>query len=486
MGIPIAKVTKLDGATGVVKPSSKGIIAIIAPSEKGTANQAAMYSKASIALNDFGYGALTDDAAYIMAVSGNPVVLVKGTASTAAANGTVAHTGAGSSVVTATGTPLDDFNAVATIVNGGTIGVTGITLTYSLDGGVTTSAVQALGTATAFTVPNSGVTFSFAAGTVLAGQVEAFATTGPKMNNSDLVTALEALRISALPWEMVLVTGHDATATTVTTLDTWLSAREAEGRYRGFICTAVARTSAQTEAQYATAMNTAFSAAASIRGCVCADVGDVVSALPGRGITQPRPVGLALAARVADIDYGVDPAFVQVGPVSGFALADSQRQPEPPRREHVPGASTRSGWSRCDRSIARRGRFITNANVISSQGSDYVWIQHVRTMNRACELAFDVLTQQLSVGVHKNPKTGSGGEVYIAEEDAQRIEQLVNQSLTELRSQVSDLRFSLSRTDNIGANGPVTLNGALKVSPLAYVKEFDTNASFVRTITVSS
>jgi hypothetical protein len=485
MGIPIAKVTKLDGATGVVKPSSKGIIAIIAPSEKGTANQAAMYSKASIALNDFGYGALTDDAAYIMAVSGNPVVLVKGTASTAAANGTVAHTGAGSSVVTATGTPLDDFNAVATIVNGGTIGVTGITLTYSLDGGVTTSAVQALGTANTFTIPNSGVTFSFAAGTVLAGQVEAFATTGPKMNNSDLVTALEALRISALPWEMVLVTGHDATATTVTTLDTWLSAREAEGRYRGFICTAVARTSAQTEAQYATAMNTAFSAAASIRGCVCADVGDVVSALPGRGITQPRPVGLALAARVADIDYGVDPAFVQVGPVSGFALADSRGNPNHHDENMYPGLDALRLVTL--RSFDRKaGTFITNANVISSQGSDYVWIQHVRTMNRACELAFDVLTQQLSVGVHKNPKTGSGGEVYIAEEDAQRIEQLVNQSLTELRSQVSDLRFSLSRTDNIGANGPVTLNGALKVSPLAYVKEFDTNASFVRTITVSS
>jgi hypothetical protein len=60
----------------------------------------------------------------------------------------------------------------------------------------------------------------------------------------------------------------------------------------------------------------------------------------------------------------------------------------------------------------------------------------------------------------------------------------VNQSLTELKSQVSDLRFTLSRTDNIGANGPVTVNGDIKLSALAYVKEYDVNASFVRTVTV--
>jgi hypothetical protein len=105
-------------------------------------------------------------------------------------------------------------------------------------------------------------------------------------------------------------------------------------------------------------------------------------------------------------------------------------------------------------------------------------------MNRGCEIVFDVLTQQLSRGVNKSPKAGPNGEVYISEEDAQRIEALCNQALTELRGQVSDLRFELSRTDNIGSNGPVTLNGALKVSSLSYVKQFNTNASFVRTISV--
>jgi hypothetical protein len=373
---------------------------------------------------------------------------------------------------------------VVTIVAGGTRGVAGITFTYSLDGGLTTSAVQALATASTFNVPNSGVVLAFGTGTFVAGDTFSFALTGARMTTSDLSTALEALRITSLQWELVLVGGHDATGATVTILDTWLAAREAEGRYRSFICNAVPK-GVTTEAAYLTAMNTAWSAVASIRGCVGADVGDLVSSLPGRGLTQQRPVSLALAARAAKIAYGTDPAFVADGPVTGFGLADARSNPKNHDENIYPGLDALRLVTL--RSFDRKaGTFITNANVISTQGSDYVWLQHVRTMNRACEISFDVLTQQLSRGVRKSTKTGPLGEVYIAEEDAQRIEQLVNQSLTELKSQVSDLRFTLSRTDNIGSNGPVVLNGDLKVSSLSYIKEIDENASFARTVSVAA
>jgi hypothetical protein len=106
--------------------------------------------------------------------------------------------------VTATGAPNDDYNSLQiAIVVGGTIGTTGITLTYSLDNGATVSAPQALGTATSFTVPNTGVAFAFAAGTVLAGQTETTACTGPRMSTTDVTNALEALRTSSQAWEMV-------------------------------------------------------------------------------------------------------------------------------------------------------------------------------------------------------------------------------------------------------------------------------------------
>lgn len=483
--IPVAKITKLDGQTGTVKPSSKGICAIIAPSSIGTANQPAAYTKAGLALTDYGYGALTDDGAYIMAVSGNPVVLVKGAASTAATTGTVttAGTGTGLAASTAAGsTPFDDFNVLVTITTGGTRGVAGIYFTYSLDGGLLTSAPQALGTGSTATLPNSGVVIAFGTGTFVAGDTISFSCTGPRMTTSDISTALEALRVSQLPYEFILVAGHDATSTTVTTLDTWLQAREAEGRFKFFLVNAAAK-GVTSEAAYLTAMTTAWAGVTSIRGCVGADVGDLVSAVPGRGVTQQRPSSLALAARVAKIAYGTDPAYVADGPLTGFGLPDTRGNPKNHDENMYPGldalrlVSLRSFDSKA-------GTYITNANVISAQGSDYVWVQHLRVMNRACEIAYATLTNILSRRIAKSPKLGPNGEVYIAEEDAQRIDALVNQALSELRSQVSDLRFTLSRTDNIGANGPVVLNGNLQVSASAYAKEIDTNASFARTITV--
>ena len=481
--IPNTTVSKVDGATGVVKPSSKGIIAIIAPCEKGSTTAAVAHTKARNVLSDYGYGLLSDAAAYVLP-SGKPVVLVRSAASTAATASAVTTTGGGTSVATVD-TPaniLDDFNVLVTFKTAGTIGVAGITYTYSLDGGETTSAVQSLGTANTFTIPHSGVTIDLAAGTVLADETLEFTTTGPRMNGTDLTDALEVLRVSALPWEFVMVLGLDASGTHVATLDNWLAAREAEGRYRGFLMNAEMK-GTSTESAYLTAMTTARASMASIRGCVGADGGDLASVLPGRGILQVRPSILALAARVAKVSFGTDPAYVADGPVNGFQLPDDAGNPNNHDENVYPGLDA-LGFVTLRTFDRKQGTFITNANVISSSGSDYVWIQHIRVMNRACEIAYDILTEQLSRGVNKNPKLGPNGEVYIAEEDAQKIDALVNQGLNELRSEVSDLRFVLSRTDDIGANGPVVLNADLLVQAKAYAKGFNVSASFARSISV--
>lgn len=483
--IPIVKVTKLDGNTGVAAPSSRGICAVIAPSSSGTANQPISVTKAGLALTTFGDGVLTEDAAYLLAQTGNPVVLVKGAASTAAAYSAVTLTGTGTSVVTAGATaPVNDFPVIVTVVVGGTRGTDGITYTYSLDGGLTTSAIQALGTATAIVIPNTGVTLNLAAGTLIAGDVIKVTTTGPKMSVSDISTALEALRTSSLAWEGVLIDGHDAAAATVSALDTWLAAREAEGKYRLFVVNARLKTAGESEAAYLTAMATAWNPVASIRGCVGADGGDLTSAVPGRGYTLKKPTALGLMARAMRNGFGADPARVSDGPLGGFGLPDAGGNPKNHDEALYPGldALRLVTLRTFDR---RNGTFITNANAISSAGSDFVWIQHLRTMNRACELAFDVLVGQLSRGVNTSPKKGPTGQVYIAEEDALRIEALVNQALNELRGQVQDLRFNLTRTDDIGSNGAAVLNGDVQLLALRYAKEFDVNASFVRSITAS-
>ncbi len=208
------------------------------------------YARPDTALTDLGYGPLTDVAAYEMSIAQKQVVLIRSDPSTAAVDGAVTHTGAGSSVVTATGTTaLDDFDAMIKITLGGTVGTGPISLKYSLDGGLTYSGVVSLGTATTYTIPNSGCTFAFGTGTVATGQTEAFHATAPQMTNADLVVSLEALRTYAGAWDAVYVHMH-ADATTVSTLNTWLLAREAEGKYKTAVVNAIPRDAvSQTEAQ---------------------------------------------------------------------------------------------------------------------------------------------------------------------------------------------------------------------------------------------
>jgi len=452
-----------------------------------------MYTDPTLAHTDLGNGPLPELAAYMMQVSGNPVVCIRGNPSTTGAYGSMTLTGTGTTTPSGTsGTfPYDDYNVIVTCVVGGTLGLSGVSYTYSLDGGVTTSAIIALGTATTLVIPNSGVSIDFThtSNTLVAGDTVTFTTTGPKLTSGDITTALEALRVSALPWEGVIVDRIDATASSaaeVGALDTWLAGLEAVGKFRFFALNARAINSGETEAQYLTAMTTAMASAASIRGIVGADVGDSVSTLTG--LKLARPTSMFVMARAMGDDISTDPAYVAEGALSNCAILDSRGNP----RHHNEAAYQGLDAIRLTtlRTIdSRTGVYCTNANIVSSPGSDYVYLQHARVMNKACELAFQALTTQLSRGIPKQAKADPNtGAVYIQEGAARVLEALVQ---VELNAQlvtprrVSGAKFALSRTDDLSSNQGATLTGTIEIQALAYAKGFSVNAKFVRSFTVT-
>jgi len=97
------------------------------------------------------------------------------------------------------------------------------------------------------------------------------------------------------------------------------------------------------------------------------------------------------------IPYGEDPAYVGRGPVIGFGLSDSNGNPKNHDENYAPGidairlVSLRS----LDRRRARTSRTPIRSR---SRESDFVWLQHIRVMNRACEIAFDGLTNSSRSG----------------------------------------------------------------------------------------
>jgi hypothetical protein len=479
------KFERSDGNTGVAAPSSRGICAIIAPSQSGVANQPTSVVRVGAALTAFGLGPLTEAASYMLATAGNPVVLVKATASTAATLTGIVESGTGTMVPTDNASsPIDDFAVLVEFMAGGTVGTAGITYRASLDNGLSYLPVTNLGVSNTLTIPNSGVSFTLGVGTVTAGDTFVAVATGPRLTSGDISLALEALRVSTLDWEGMTILGHDAVAATVTLVDAWLAARETDGYFRFFMLGARRRGAAESEATYRTAMGTEFATSSSFRGCVGADGGDTVSSVPGAYVpTFFRTAALTIMARTMLVAYGTDPGYVADGPVPGFALYDERGNPKHHDERTSPGLNA-IRLSTLTSRVRRSGTYIEGANLISSAGSDYVWIQHARVMNRACEIAYSVLSSEISRGVATSPKKGANGEIYIAEEEALRIDGIVNAALSELRGQVTDLVFRTSRVDNIGSNGPATLNASLEVAALRYIKGIYVKTSFVRSISV--
>ena len=306
------------------------------------------------------------------------------------------------------------------------------------------------------------------------------------MNSSDLTDALEALRITNIPWEGVLV-DMDCGTGTVAVVDTWLSAREAEGNYHYALLNTRSKNkpapSAESESTYATAMTAIAEVSASARVGVGTDGANMTSLVTG--LYMWRPTSLFTAGRLAKIAVGTDAAYVADGPLTGATIAASTGNPQWHDEMLYPGLDAQRLIT--VRTVpGKQGVFINNANTIASTGSDYVFMQHLRTMNQACMTAFDVLTTQLGRGVGKKEADPTTGLVYIREEDASLIDGLVNDALaTPLKGQVSSYAFALSRTDDLSANSGATIHAELQVEGLGYIKGFAVNAKFVKTISVN-
>ncbi len=479
MPVPQTTINKTDGNTGVVRPGTDGILAIIGPSSAGTKNLAGGYAKRADIKTVFGYGKLPELAAFHVDRVGKNVVLVRAEDSVAGAMGTAVQGGAGTAVLTNGATePLDDYDVLIKFIVGGTRGTPGITYVYSLDGGLVFSGEIALGTDVSILLPNTGVAVLIAAGTILAGQTYAVKTTGPRMNNADLVAALEALRLSNLPFEAIYPIGP-LDATMFATLATWRQARDNEGRFYNVIGnTAVRDTATQTEAQYKTALDATWSASSDIGITLCADSADLASVYTG--ITYRRETAAIVAARLMSIDLSVDAAQVSLGPVDG-RIRDVQGNPRWHDEEAYPGLDD-SGFTVL-RSIDGL-TYINNPNLFSPSGSDYVYTQHTRVMNAACDVTKQLLTKELSKGVRKEKKKiGNAVISVIAEDEAMRIEQLVTSTLkSRLNGMVTDVGFVLSRDDDLSSNAGATLHGDVWLVALAYIKKFAIEAKFVRTV----
>lgn len=490
MGVPTVKITKAAFAANQVSPTPfpVGILAILASAATGTQNQPAGFYRDDVAYSAFGDGPLVQYASYDLAVSGNAAILQRTTCANPATYSAVTSSpGTGTSAVTtdATVLPQDTYDVILTILQGGTVGTAGILYNVSLDGGDATGPQTALGTANTILLPNGGGQIDLGAGTLATGATYQFFTERPLMGNTDLATATTALSQTRLPWEAVLADCVYGTGT-ISLLDTWLAGLEGNGQFHFvFLNTRMKNRpvpTAETEAAYAAAMTLLTENDTTIRACVGTDGADLTSTMTGW--TQQRPTALFVAARTMQIPIGEDPAYVARGSLTGASI-DLNGNPYHHDEDVFPGLDAQRLMTL--RSFAAggpQGTYVTNANVLSANGSSYVWVQNIRTMNVACQYAWQILSTQLSKGVGKKAPDPITGGVYIAEEDAQLIESLVNPVIYDAtEGQVAGVLFSLSRTDDLSVT-PAVCNAEIQEEQLAYLKGFNVTTTYTKSIQV--
>lgn len=481
MSLPAVQLNEIDGALGSL-PSGVRALAFVGPCSSGTNAVPAAYASTKALDTAFasggndGGGPTVEAAAYAIVTYGKPVIVCKTNTTTAGSLGVVAHSGAGTSVVTATGTPDDDYELYLKIITGGTIGVAGITFQYSLDNGRTLSPVQALGVANTFAFPRSGgATFNFGAGTTLANQVETALATAPKWNTADVQAAIAALLASGLAWDVCFIVGPWA----ATDFDTISAAIPVATRDKLVIGNFRVPTSGETDATYTAAFNTAFGAKAATNINVCAGACLLVSARTGR--IHIRPIAFPEAPREVQFGEHVDIAELDRGPLTGVSIRDANGNPVANLHDEAfsPGlddmrATTLRTWEEA------QGVYVTNPRLLSPAGSDFEFTQHRKVMNLAKRALRSYMVRRLSKAIQVDKNTG-----FILESEALEIESGADKAIRSVLmagpkasggGYAKGQFVRISRTDNILSTKKIT--GAMRVIPLAYPKFIELDVGF--------
>jgi hypothetical protein len=470
---PKVTITELDGALGVLPPTAGRLFAIVGPSSSGVVAVPATFARIKDVQATFGSGPLVEAAAHYIERYGRPVVLVKTTASVSAAVSAVADNGAtGTSVVTASvATPVDDYDLVLKIVNGGTRGTAGITYKMSLDGGVTYSAVTALGTATSAAFPDSaGVTFAFAAGTLVAGDYYTARATAALWSTSDLQAALDALGVTAASWEIVQVVGKiDASAFAI--IEPKIEGLKAAGKYHAWIGNTRIPAVAESEATYLSSLASALGSSTSKNGSLYAGSCRLTSSVSGRRYL--RPVSFATAAREASVSEEIDIADVNLGALDGVTIRDLNGNPEQHDESVNPGLDD-ARFAVLRTVDGYPGIYVNRPRLFSNDTSDFQIMPHRRVLNLVHDALRVYFIRRLNKPIIVSKTTG-----FILESEALEIETgaiAIMTSVALAKPKASAVEFALSRSDNLLSTKTIT--GQARVVPLAYPEFINLDVGF--------
>ena len=481
MSAPTVSFTIQSNNLGQSPAGIGNVTAVVGISSSGTANQPYISPVPGNFVTQFGYGPGPQAAALIAQQSGNSVVFVKAAQSGAGVANSVVRVGTtGTSAMTITGTPLDDYQLLVTVTVAGTIGTAGNNgpaISVSLDNGRTIYAQKNLGVATTYVVANTGLTLNFGAGTLVLGETYGSFCTAPTWSDTTVTSAITALiGQTGYTLENVYVTGP-AAASDATSFNTNCTSLFNANIYTNIVCDARdvkwGGTSTETEQQWMQSIQTDFANFAATNGQVAVAAGNYNCVSPIDQSQYRRPLGFFAMARSADVAISVDLGRVSDGPLAPMTIPASPDGSVYHNEAQNPGldgsrfisATTLNGFP---------GFYIVNPNTMAQVGSDLNWLQMRQVLNALTVILYNFFTLQLSSSVRVSSTTG-----FILPQDANSLEQRCNAEINAglvNTGDVSAASIAITRNNDILNTHQLLVTGT--IVPLAYTKNINITIAF--------
>ncbi len=405
------------------------------------------------------------------------VVVLSGITGNTAANGTQQITVTGASTfslptsVVANGTgasgsslksPLDTYYVQVNVVTGGTIASGPINLQISLDAGRNFGPVIALGTATFYAIPGTGITIKFAAGTLLTGDFFRFSTVEPTWNTAGIQAALNTFQASQYAIQGVgsthivgVTTGANASTIQgyLDTMATGYVYTRAFMSARDNLVPATYGGAGETDATWQASILADFAATSARRVCVGAAYWNMPSGFPLPSSTGAsayrRPIAWAAAARYAQVSPQRHIGRVRDGslsqivtsptvdPSDGFNYHDERNNPGLDYIIAGTGGRFMSTMTR----TGLPGTYITNPLTMAPLGSDFF----LMPLGTVMDIFSTIMHQVGQLTIDDDVRVNANGTIY--ENDARAIE-------TTLAGAVNSTMFSQKMISQPVMSGP--------------------------------
>lgn len=382
---------------------------------------------------------------------------------TIATTGMQTRTSGAPDVVTFVASPVDAYQLRIAFTVAGAVGTA--QFTYSLDGGVNTSAP--ILTAATYVIPYTGIVLAFSS-TFAVDDVWTATAVPPATDNTNIGLAFDALLALSTAKELTHVVGTPSSSANAATLAVLVDGKMTTAKTRSkFETTVIECPRSEVDAT----IISAFAGFESTEGRVVVAAADTDCISPITGLVLKRSCAWQLCARLAASRLCEKPSKVALGavPFTRNIYQDEAANPGLGDARFVT-MQTRE----------KPGYYFSGSPTMASLTSDYGIIPNVRVINRAATIAAESFVEYLDGDVRIDPTTG-----YVDDRDLATIDNTVSAKLQSAlvgeagssNDNASAVNAQMSRTDNLLSTS--VGNATVNVTPKGYFKNIAVSIGFV-------